>query len=310
MLSRIAESLFWIERYVERADDTARILDSHLQRLLEDPWIDEDPACRSLLAVMGVPDPDPDVVLTRRDVLQILAYDQTSPSSCAGTLVAARQNVRRAWEALSSELWEALNTTWNALPTVIDTSAPHDFFAWVRERAAIAGGITDAATRRDATFQFFLLGRSIERADMTARLIASRAITGPAGPGWMTLLRSCGAYEVFLRTYRGRDSDTLAAEFLLLDRLFPRSVLFSLETAERCLARLDPTEHVPRSEEDARRALGRVRSDLEFAPFLSLLNNLPEQMEQVQRGCSEASDAIRLRYFPSATDDEWIGGRL
>lgn len=310
MLSRIAESLFWIGRYVERADDTARIVDSHLQHLLEDPWVEEDVACRSLLAVMGAPLPESDTDVTRTMVLETLAYDQVSPGACAGALAAARENARRARESLSSELWECLNTTWNALPTVISTYAPHDYFAWVRERAAIVGGITDAATRRDATFQFFLLGRSIERADMTARLIASRAIAGHAGPGWTTLLRSCGAYEVFLRTYRGRDSDSLAAEFLLLDRLFPRSVLHSLEIAERCLARLDPLERETRIEEDARRALGRVRSDLEFQPLLALLNNLPEQMERVQRGCSEASDAIRLRYFPSATDDEWIGGRL
>ncbi len=308
MLSRIAESLFWIGRYVERADATSRIVDSHLQHLLEDPWIDEDVACRSLLAVMGV-EPQTEVV-DRGEVLRILAFEPTSQGSCAGALTAARENARRARDSLSSELWECLNSTWNALPQVVGGSSAHQFFAWVRERAAIVGGITDAVTRRDETFQFFLLGRSIERADMTARLIATRAIAGSAGPGWATLLRSCGAYEVFLRTYRGRDSDSLAAEFLLLDRLFPRSVLHSLEMAERCLARLDTSEDYNRTDYDARRSLGRVRSDLEFQPLLSLLHNLPEEMQRVQRGCSEASDAIRMKFFPSATDDEWIGGRL
>ncbi|MGC0142313.1 alpha-E domain-containing protein [Pseudactinotalea sp. Z1732] len=308
MLSRIAESLFWIGRYVERADDTSRIVDAYLQHLLEDAWIDDDLALRSLLGVMGLEAGESQV--TRFDVLSRLAYDQASPSSCAGALAAARENARRARDSLSSELWEALNSTWNALPQMIGTSTSHQFFSWVRERAAVVGGITDAATRRDETFQFFLLGRSIERADMTARLISTRAVAGPSAPDWTTLLRSCGAYEVFLRTYRGRDSDSLAAEFLLLDRLFPRSVLYALETAERCLARLDTSEVHHRSEADARRTLGRVRSDLEYQPLLALLHNLPEQMQRVQQGCSEASDAIRVKFFPSATDDEWIGGQL
>lgn len=308
MLSRIAESLFWIGRYVERADATSRIVDTHLQHLLEDAWIDEDLALRSLLGLMGLPAGQDNQ--TRSDVLAALAYNLASPSSCAGAMASARENARRARDSISSELWEALNSTWNALPQVIGNSTSHQFFGWIRERAAVVGGITDGATRRDETFQFFLLGRSIERADMTARLISTRAVAGPAAPDWTTLLRSSGAYEVFLRTYRGRDSDSLAAEFLLLDRLFPRSVLYSLETAERALARLAGTDAHHHDEADARRTLGRVRSELEYQPLLTLLRTLPEQMQRIQQGCSEASDAIRMRFFPAATDDEWIGGQL
>lgn len=85
MLSRIAESLFWIGRYIERSDGTARILDVHLQLLLEDPWIEEDLACRSLLSVMGSEAPD-DAVLTRQDILSILAVDRSEPASIAYSL--------------------------------------------------------------------------------------------------------------------------------------------------------------------------------------------------------------------------------
>ncbi|UFU01754.1 alpha-E domain-containing protein [Ruania suaedae] len=310
MLSRIAESLFWIGRYVERADDTARILDAHLQYLLEDPYLEEDAACRGLLAVMGAAPPPEEAAATRATVLDVLAYDRNAPGSIAGAIAAARENARRAREVLSSELWECLNTTWNTLPSRIGSSSPHEYFSWVRERAAIVGGITDAATRRDETLQFLLLGRSIERADMTARLVTSRTLAGGNGPGWMTLLRSCGAHEAFLRTYRGRDSETLAAEFLLLDRLFPRSVLFSLEQAERCLSKLAPIDGRGLREEDARKVLGRVRSRLEYQPLLSLLGSLTEEMVAVQEGCLDASDAIRLRYFPSSVSDDWIGDRL
>src|SRR5690606_40223318 len=115
MLSRIAESLFWIGRYVERADDTARILDAHLQLLLEDPWVEEDLACRSLLAVMGATAPAEDVVVTRQDVLDTLAWDRTSPGSIAGALTAARENARRAPAVPASERWGGRNTTGDAL---------------------------------------------------------------------------------------------------------------------------------------------------------------------------------------------------
>ncbi|WP_420111226.1 alpha-E domain-containing protein [Pseudactinotalea sp.] len=306
MLSRIAESLFWIGRYIERADDTARILDAHLQLLLEDPWVEEDLACRSLLAVMGATGPSEDVQVTRQDVLDTLAFNRVSPGAIAGSLTAARENARRAREVLSSQLWEALNTTWNALPTRTSRSTPPHFFGWVRERAALVGGIVDATTARDSTHQFLVLGRSIERADMTARLIATRALAGSAAPGWTTLLRSCGAHEAYLRTNRGREADRLAAEFLLLDPSFPRSVLYSLNRAEACLGELEPGVR-RKGDDDPRTVLGRIRSGLEYRPMLKLLGNLPQEMEDVQRACSEASDAIKLRYFPSGVSDDWIG---
>ncbi len=311
MLSRIAESLFWIGRYVERADDTARILDAHLQLLLEDPWVEEDLACRSLLAVMGAAEPPQSDLVTRRTVMDLLAYDVSAPSAIAGALASARENARRAREIVSTELWECLNQTWNQLMVQRDTLAPHDFFAWIRERAAIVSGLVDSGTSRDLTWQFLVLGRSIERADMTARLIATRALSGVSGPTWTTLLRSCGAHESFLRTYRGSASDALAAEFLLLDRNFPRSVFYALQRAERCLEELSPAEvRKGASEDDARRILGRARSSLEFRPLGDLLAGLPDEMEHVQRACSAASDAVRGRYFPSPASTAWVGETL
>src|SRR2546421_283756 len=116
MLSRIAESLFWIGRYVERADDTARILDAFLARLLEDPWSDEDAACRSLLAILGVTSTE-DRRLTAGDALERLAFDSEDPSAIAGAIAGARENARGARETISSEMWECLNVTWHTLPS-------------------------------------------------------------------------------------------------------------------------------------------------------------------------------------------------
>jgi len=309
VLSRIAESLFWIGRYVERADDTARLLDVHLQILLEDPWAEEDLACRSLLSVMDRPAPSDDTAVGRRAVLDVLAYDRFSPSSIAGSLVAARENARRAREVISTELWECLNSTWNQLPAHLRPARPHDYFTWVRERAAVVGGIIDATISRDDTWAFMVLGRSIERADMTARLLTTRALAGSGGPGWTTLLRSCGAHEAFLRTYKGTASDERAAGFLLLDRLFPRSIVFALNQADACLSALEPVADRA-IVDDARRHIGLVRTNLEYRPLIDVLDALPTEMEQVQRACAAASDAVRGRYFPSALTTTWVGENL
>lgn len=306
MLSRIAESLFWIGRYIERSDGTARILDVYLQLLLEDPWIEEDIACRSLLGVMGTEVPDGDIV-TRDDVLQLLAVDRHRPASIAYSLGAARENARRAREVVSTELWEVLNTTRARMPRRVAGEKTHEFFAWVRERAALAVGIIESSTSRDEAWSFFTLGRSIERADMTARLLATRSLTEASGPSWTTILRSVGAYEAYLRTYRGVPSARNAAEFLLLDRLFPRSILFSVARAEQCLREIEPGGQRAGVGDEALMLLGRIRSRLEYRPVVDLLDELPRHMDEVQLATSAASEAIRRRYFPQMAAPTWSG---
>jgi len=280
MLSRIAESLFWIGRYIERADGTARILDVHLQLLLEDPWVDEDTACRSLMGVMGSFPPEGTEKVTRSDVLTSLAVDRTNPSSI---------------------------TTYSRMPRRINNEKVHEFFQWVRERSALAVGITDSSTSRDEAWQFLALGRAIERTDMTARLLATRSLTEASGPSWTTILRSCGAYEAYLRTYRGMPSASNAAEFLLLDRLFPRSVIHSIARAEKCMSAIDPVADRVGHSNTVLRALGRIRNDLEYRPIEEILSELPEHMEQVQKVTREASEAIRARFFPTHAEPSWIG---
>jgi uncharacterized alpha-E superfamily protein len=307
LLSRIAESLFWIGRYVERSDGTARILDVHLQLLLEDPWIDEDTACRSLLSVMGSSPPDGIDVVTREHVLARLAVDRMNPSSIQYSLTAARENARRAREIVSTELWECLNTTNSRMPRRLQTEKVHEFFQWVRERSALAVGVVDSSTSRDEAWQFFTLGRSIERADMSARLLATRSLTEASGPSWTTILRSCGAYEAYLRTYRGMPSARNAAEFLLLDRLFPRSIIYSISRAEECISAIDPREDRVGHSNHVLRALGRIRNDLEYQPIGEILEELPDHMLRVQAVTREASDAIRQRFFPTQAEPSWIG---
>lgn len=306
MLSRIAESLFWIGRYIERSDGTARILDVHLQLLLEDPWIEENLACRSLLQLMGSPVPA-EGELTRKDVLATLAMDRTHPASIAYSITSARENARRAREIVPTELWECLNTTSARMPRKVASEKTHDYFAWVRERAALAVGIVEAGASRDDAWHFFTLGRSLEQADMTARLLATRSLTEASGPSWTTILRSCGAYESYLRTYRGVPSARNAAEYLLMDRLFPRSIVFSVSRAEQCLRDLEPRTDRAGVTGHAQRVLGQIRSQLEYRPIMDILNDLPLQMMRVQDATSTASEAIGNRYFPKGNVPTWTG---
>ncbi len=193
------------------------------------------------------------------------------------------------------------------MPRRLQTDKVHDFFQWARERAALAVGVVDSSTSRDESWQFFTLGRSIERADMTARLLATRSLTEASGPSWTTILRSCGAYEAYLRTYRGIPSARNAAEFLLLDRLFPRSIIYSIQQAEACMSAIDPRADRVGHSNSVLRALGRIRNELEYKPVADILSDLPEEMERVQVVTREASEAIRQRFFPTQAEPSWIG---
>lgn len=297
MLSRIAEAMFWIGRYVERADDTARILDVHYHLLLEDPWVDEEAACGALLDVMGVGQSVPSP--TARTVNEVLAYDDDSPSSISGALLAARENARGVRDSISSEMWECLNATWYTLRERREFSlaSPFLFFRYVTERAAFFAGLADSTMSRDEAWRFLSLGRSLERVDMTCRLLSARWSDAAGSAGWVTTLRCCSAHDAYLRTYHRAVDTSLAAEFLLLDRLFPRSVYHALETAERRLAELSPWAGRAGPEDDGRRVMGRARTELEFRPVGELLSDLPTVLAEVQAAGAAASAAVTARYF-------------
>ena len=306
MLSRIAESLYWVGRYVERAEDVARILDVHVHHLLEDPSVAEEQACMALLGVMGVPAGSGTVDVSL--VLDTLAFETASASSIVGSLTAAHENARGARDALSSEMWECLNATKNSLSQHVVQAAgvgPHGFFRHVKERASIMAGLADSTMSRDDGWRFLVLGRSLERVDMTTRLLLAR-FTQPSGPTeWVTTLRCCSAHEAFLRTYRRTVEPALVAEFLLLDRLFPRSAFHALTVAEQCLAELDPNTGRTGRNDEARRILGAARAQLEFRHVDDLIGALPEHLQALQTSCAEASQAVAERFFRQTAAVAW-----
>jgi uncharacterized alpha-E superfamily protein len=250
MLSRIAESMFWIGRYVERAEDTARLLQTHLRLIIEETAAHEVDACRNLLALMSV-DHVEDPTLT--DVLRILGYDPSEPISIYFSYAAARDNARRAREVIPLDLWECVNTTWHQLPTTpFGPTGAHVFLNWARERSAMFAGISRGIMVRDDGWQFMSMGRSLEQADMTSRLVASVSLTHGSSQ-WPAVLRGCGGHDAFLRTYRGLYTDREVAEFLVMDARFP-----ALDHARVDRRRRQPAAR--RAEQPADRASCRARA--------------------------------------------------
>jgi uncharacterized alpha-E superfamily protein len=304
MLSRVAEALYWTGRYVERAEDTSRLLDVQLHALLEDPWGDEEAACSDLLRTMGIDDVESpvDIAVTT----QRLAFAQQDTSSIAGAWSAARDNARGVREILSSEVWECLNGTYHELATHQRSSVrlgPGRFLRHVRERSATVGGLIEGTMPKDDAWRFLVLGRSIERVDMTARLLWV-GLHGRS-PSWVALLKCCSAHEAFLRTYRAAPDQGRVLEFLLLDRLFPRSVFASLVLAELCLEALEPTAGRVGVQDEARRQLGRVRTDLEFHRPADLVAGLADVLTDLQGTCASVDKLLAAKHFRADPGDTW-----
>ncbi|WP_025736069.1 alpha-E domain-containing protein [Mycobacterium genavense] len=301
MLARNAEALYWIGRYVERADDTARILDGALHQLLEDSSVDPDQASRLLLRVLGIEAPDHNLDVWSLTDMVAYSTENNGGSSIADAITAARENAKSAREVTSIEIWECLNTTYHALPEREHAAkhlGPHEFLSFIEGRAAMFAGLADSMLSRDDGYRFMLLGRAIERVDMTVRLLLSRVGDSASCPAWVTLLRSAGAHDTYLRTYRGALDAGRVVEFMMLDRLFPRSVFYSLKLAEESIEDLvrNPTSRVGATPE-AQRLLGQARSDLEFLPPGVLLDTLETRLAGLQTTYRDVGDALSLQYF-------------
>ena len=308
MLARIAESLYWIGRYCERAEDTARLLDVHYHVLLEDRTVDEAGACQALLDAMGVPEDALDVEANAAEVTMLLTHDLTYTGSIASSIEAAWENARGAREAISSELWEALNTTHRSMKVrsrATTGRARHELFDWVKERTAMLAGVADSTMSHDDGWHFLLAGRNLERVDMTTRLLSARYGESWGPPGWTTTLRCCSAYEAYLRTYRRPVDASSAVEFLLLDRLFPRSVFFALTTTERALGALDPRADRTGLNDEARRLVGQMCADLAFVRVDHVVTRLAEYVTWLQDACEGVHGALAARYFRETSAIAW-----
>lgn len=303
MLSRIADSLFWIGRYLERAEDTCRIVEVHLHQRTDDPSSPGE-AARNLLLLMGHETREDEP-----DVLDALCYNEQSPVSFLSALGSARESARRARETVPTEVWESINTTWLAMRGGrLQRMRPASMFKLVRERCAVIAGLADSTMSHDEGWLFLTLGRSIERIDMTSRLIATASLAGNTPRAWDHVLGGCGAHHAFLQRYGAVAADRDAAEFLILDRVFPRSLIYTLGTAVDALEHLGPAFQRIRPDDPASRLLGSAKATLEFLPAEEILLDLPEQMARLQVVCSQTTESISERYFEGSLAATWVGG--
>lgn len=302
MLSRIAESLYWMGRYVERADDTARLLDVHVHRMLADA-ADENVGA-TLLAAMGLAGSAEVEQVDLWRATELLAYDPDNPSSVAGSLRLARANARGLRETLATEVWEAINRTHHDLDAQIRAAralGPYLFFRWVRERVALIGGLIDTVVLHDDGWRFLTVGRCLERVDMTARLLG--AVTDSDDPSrWSSVLVSCGANDAFLRTHGGDITRTRALAMLLQAEDLPRSVAYALDLAETSLGEIATSTGSP---DTAVRIIGRVRSELTYTGPDDLARTTEATLTRLQDACRRADELIRARYFRRADLIEW-----
>jgi uncharacterized alpha-E superfamily protein len=296
MLSRTADHLFWMARYIERAENSARMLDVTWSMALLPQSADE--AERGWRAVLGISEllgaydaryP----AVTQSDVLDFLVLDRNNPSSIYCCLQAARENARAVRGSLTTEVWETHNDTWLELQTHLKSGLlardPQQFFEWVKFRSHLSRGVTIGTMLKDEAFYFVRLGTFLERADNTARLIdvkfhGSQASLRPrqrqsAGGSamqaaalaadaidhhfdfyyWAAILRSVSAFEIYRKVYRDVITPSRVAELLILRDDMPRSLLNCLN--EVC-ANLEHVRNV-RSHETERRA-GLLRAELTY----------------------------------------------
>ncbi|WP_263310109.1 alpha-E domain-containing protein [Brachybacterium atlanticum] len=303
MLSRIADAMFWIGRYVERADQTARILGVSLQSITEDASLDPVDSCAGVYGIFGATDvPAEDLTVQR--VLERLVTDRANPSSVAGALQAARENARGVREALSTEVWESLNTATLGMPRVVRPSRMHGAFQFAKDRCAMVNGLLDASMTRDEAWLFLRVGQLLERVDMLARNLQAHDLSDTSDAATVLLLRSCSAHEAYIRSYRGRVRVSGAIEFLLLDSIFPRSAAYCLSEIDEALETLAKLHGNSfdrlGTAEPGRRIVGRALASLRFRQLEDITEDFEDEMEQLQRVTGAVTRSLGTTYFHPA----------
>lgn len=308
MLSRHAEDLFWIGRYVERAEDTARMLDVTYHTLLESPPLDEQAAWRELLEVLHL-HPTFQGEPTARSVSEFLVWDRDNPGSVISAVGRARENARGVRDRISTELWEAVNRFYlelaaRDLPAEVERQ-PYELLRAVRERCQLVAGVMAETMSRDDGYRFINLGVMLERAEMGCRLLEVRytrlANSGrPMGfHAWVSVLKSVSAFEAYLKEHRASLDPTRVLEFLLSSPTFPRSVLFSVATAEDLIAELADEEVRPA----VVRLAGRVRALIEFAEVDEVLEHgLDGWLESLREQIYDVATAADDHFFRAGTE--------
>ena len=303
MLSRTADHLFWMARYTERAENTARMLDVNVQTsLLPQSAQAAEQGWRAMLGISELQDVFDHKygLLTPKDVLDFMVRDPENPSSIASCLTEARENARAVRGTLTTEVWETQNTTWlnmkNQLNSGVLERDPSQFFEWVKYRSHLSRGVTIGTMLRDESFHFIRLGTFLERADNTARILDVKfhGVSPAEQPDqhaeqdtqrdyyyWAAILRSVSCFEIYRKVYRDAITPARVAALLMLRADMPRSLLACMDEFVGNLQKVRNDVSA-----DTERLAGKLHAELKFARIEDILSAglhdyLTEFLEQI-----------------------------
>ncbi len=310
MLSRVANSIFWMSRYIERAENVARFIDVNLN-LAIDLGPDRDRQWDPLIYTSG----DQDLFnkthteVSQSNVIHFLTFDEQNPNSILSCLAAARENARTVRDMITSAMWEELNKFYLQIRAATPASvldSPLEFFTRIIQTGYLLDGATQSTLSHNEAWHFHRLAQLIERADKTSRILDVKyylLLPNPVDVGtpidtnqWAALLKSASALEMY-RKEHGRLTPAQVAEFLILNRDFPRAMRSCLIRAENSLLAI--TGGTTGSfHNKAEQRLGRLRSELDYTNIDEIMQSgLHEFIDQFQLGLNGVGEAIMQTFF-------------
>ncbi|MEZ6059576.1 MAG: alpha-E domain-containing protein [Planctomycetaceae bacterium] len=316
MLCRVAESVFWMSRYIERAENVARFIEVNSAIALGDRGTGSE-QWAPLIRASGDETPFLERYnsFSRANVINFLLFDRDNPNSVVSCTMNARENARTIRENLSTAMWEAINRFYLRVQSARrDADAiienPHSFLEQIKRSSHQVIGVTYATLSQGESWSFGVMGRLLERADKTSRILdvkyfillpnASLVGTSVDVVQWSALLQSTSALQMYRRQY-GRIVPRKVAEFLVLDRVFPRSLQFCVLHAEDCLRAISGTPPHAFSNA-AEQVLGQLNARLNYARIDDIVNQgLHEFVDAFQTSLNAVGDAIYETFFDLAT---------
>lgn len=320
MLSRVADSLYWMRRYMERAEHTARLLDVNLNLMLDHSAVLPGQRWRRILRSLRTP-----TMLTSQnesyEIVELLVFDRQNPSSISSCVAAARENARQVREQISTEMWQQINSLYlKVRETRIDevwTGRPTDFFAGIKEGVHLFEGVTNATMNHGEGWDFIRVGHYLERAMATTALLdvhfghfgstGTEASSRAQFLDMIGVLRSCSSFEGYCKVYTAEFRPDRIAEFLLLNKELPRSIRFAagqIEAAIESIAGSSQTRLASR----LRRVAGRIHSRLEFAQIDEIFEEgITGFLQAIERECAEIHSGLFGAYIQYPLDSV-VGG--
>lgn len=321
MLSRVADSLFWLARYMERVENNARILDVNLQVTLDSDETGPDAAKRAWQPILATLEDQTrfnsaHATIDADRVCSYVTFDKENPNSIWSSVAGARENARTVREYISSEMWERINALYlwlkGAEARDLAGSGGIDFYRQVVDMCHQFHGTTDQTLTHGEGWDFIQVGKYIERADNSSRLLDLKYhILLPHGEEvggnvdtvqWQAVLRSCSAFEAFRKIYRGQVTPWSVVEFVVLHDRFPRSVRFCVDAMDEALHRISGCDRAHFSNE-AERLSGRLCAEMNYTTIGEVFRvGLHEYLDGIQSRLIEIGAAMHQQYC------EWLDG--